>query len=134
MGRGRVLSCLPQSEAAHGTVTRHWREYQKGKQTSTNPIASIFAWTRGLLHRAKLDDNKPLRVSPGQGFVVSSGGCWFFPAGRGNLDSLGCGSRTLSSVLRLVVLERFALASYHGNHCFFRERIRSRGAWERYRE
>lgn len=51
-----------QSEAAHGTVTRHWREYQKGKQTSTNPIASIFAWTRGLLHRAKLDDNKPLRV------------------------------------------------------------------------
>lgn len=51
-----------QSEAAHGTVTRHWREYQKGNKTSTNPIASIFAWTRGLLHRAKLDDNKPLRV------------------------------------------------------------------------
>jgi isocitrate dehydrogenase len=38
-------------------VTRHWREYQKGKPTSTNPIASIFAWTRGLQHRAKLDDN-----------------------------------------------------------------------------
>ncbi|CAM9746639.1 unnamed protein product [Pylaiella littoralis] len=51
-----------ESEAAHGTVTRHWREYQKGNKTSTNPIASIFAWTRGLLHRAKLDDNKPLRV------------------------------------------------------------------------
>lgn len=40
-----------QAEAAHGTVTRHWREYQKGKPTSTNPIASIFAWTRGLQHR-----------------------------------------------------------------------------------
>jgi isocitrate dehydrogenase len=39
-------------------VTRHWREYQKGKPTSTNPIASIFAWTRGLAHRAKLDDNE----------------------------------------------------------------------------
>jgi len=44
-----------EAEAAHGTVTRHYREHQKGKETSTNPIASIFAWTRGLLHRAKLD-------------------------------------------------------------------------------
>ncbi|KAF9525261.1 isocitrate dehydrogenase [Crepidotus variabilis] len=50
-----------ESEAAHGTVTRHYREYQKGKETSTNPVASIFAWTRGLLHRAKLDSNEPLR-------------------------------------------------------------------------
>ncbi|KAI3433788.1 hypothetical protein D9Q98_003593 [Chlorella vulgaris] len=49
-----------EAEAAHGTVTRHWREYQKGKPTSTNPIASIFAWTRGLAHRAKLDDNEDL--------------------------------------------------------------------------
>jgi len=49
-----------EAEAAHGTVTRHWREYQKGKETSTNPIASIFAWTRGLAHRAKLDSNKEL--------------------------------------------------------------------------
>jgi len=49
-----------EAEAAHGTVTRHWREHQKGKPTSTNPIASIFAWTRGLMHRAKLDDNKEL--------------------------------------------------------------------------
>ena len=49
-----------QAEAAHGTVTRHWREYQKGKPTSTNPIASIFAWTRGLQHRAKLDNNAAL--------------------------------------------------------------------------
>lgn len=40
-----------------GTVTRHWREFQKGNPTSTNPIASIFAWTRGLAHRAKLDGN-----------------------------------------------------------------------------
>lgn len=40
-----------------GTVTRHYREWQKGKETSTNPVASIFAWTRGLLHRAKLDSN-----------------------------------------------------------------------------
>lgn len=49
-----------EAEAAHGTVTRHYRFHQQGKETSTNPIASIFAWTRGLLHRAKLDDNKDL--------------------------------------------------------------------------
>jgi len=49
-----------EAEAAHGTVTRHWREYQKGRETSTNPIASIFAWTRGLLHRAKLDNTPEL--------------------------------------------------------------------------
>jgi len=44
-----------EAEAAHGTVTRHYREHQKGRPTSTNPIASIFAWTRGLAHRGKLD-------------------------------------------------------------------------------
>lgn len=49
-----------ESEAAHGTVTRHYRMHQQGKETSTNPIASIFAWTRGLLHRAKLDNNQQL--------------------------------------------------------------------------
>ncbi len=49
-----------EAEAAHGTVTRHYREHQKGKETSTNSIASIFAWTRGLAHRAKLDDNQEL--------------------------------------------------------------------------
>jgi isocitrate dehydrogenase len=49
-----------ESEAAHGTVTRHYREHQKGKETSTNSIASIFAWTRGLAHRAKLDNNEAL--------------------------------------------------------------------------
>ncbi len=49
-----------EAEAAHGTVTRHYRMHQKGEQTSTNPIASIFAWTRGLAHRAKLDGNDPL--------------------------------------------------------------------------
>jgi isocitrate dehydrogenase len=49
-----------ESEAAHGTVTRHYREHQKGKETSTNSIASIFAWTRGLAHRAKLDNNAAL--------------------------------------------------------------------------
>jgi isocitrate dehydrogenase len=49
-----------EAEAAHGTVTRHYREHQKGKETSTNSIASIFAWTQGLSHRAKLDDNKEL--------------------------------------------------------------------------
>jgi isocitrate dehydrogenase len=49
-----------EAEAAHGTVTRHYREYQKGRETSTNSIASIFAWTRGLSHRAKLDDNADL--------------------------------------------------------------------------
>jgi len=49
-----------ESEAAHGTVTRHYRNHQQGKETSTNSIASIFAWTRGLLHRAKLDKNDKL--------------------------------------------------------------------------
>ena len=49
-----------EAEAAHGTVTRHYREHQKGKETSTNSIASIFAWTRGLSHRAKLDGNAEL--------------------------------------------------------------------------
>jgi isocitrate dehydrogenase len=49
-----------EAEAAHGTVTRHYREHQKGKETSTNSIASIFAWTRGLGHRAKLDNNAAL--------------------------------------------------------------------------
>jgi len=49
-----------ESEAAHGTVTRHFRDHQAGKQTSTNPIASIFAWTQGLSHRAKLDNNPKL--------------------------------------------------------------------------
>jgi isocitrate dehydrogenase len=53
---GKVL----ESEAAHGTVTRHYRQHQRGEQTSTNSIASIFAWTRGLAHRAKLDDNAEL--------------------------------------------------------------------------
>ncbi|MDD4697332.1 MAG: NADP-dependent isocitrate dehydrogenase [Fermentimonas sp.] len=49
-----------EAEAAHGTVTRHYRQHQQGKETSTNPIASIFAWTRGLAHRGKLDNNQPL--------------------------------------------------------------------------
>jgi isocitrate dehydrogenase len=50
-----------EAEAAHGTVTRHYRLHQQGKPTSTNPIASIFAWTRGLAHRATLDDNTALK-------------------------------------------------------------------------
>ncbi|MFZ4122552.1 MAG: NADP-dependent isocitrate dehydrogenase, partial [Caulobacterales bacterium] len=53
---GKVM----ESEAAHGTVTRHYRQHQKGQPTSTNSVASIFAWTRGLEHRAKLDDNAAL--------------------------------------------------------------------------
>ncbi len=53
---GKIL----EAEAAHGTVTRHYREHQKGKETSTNSIASIYAWTGGLKHRAKLDNNKLL--------------------------------------------------------------------------
>ncbi len=52
---------IVESEAAHGTVTRHYRQHQKGEQTSTNSIASIFAWTGGLKHRAKLDDNTELK-------------------------------------------------------------------------
>mgnify|MGYP000164976223 FL=1 len=55
---GKVL----ETEAAHGTVTRHYRQHQKGEATSTNSIASIFAWTRGFKHRAKLDDNAELGV------------------------------------------------------------------------
>ena len=51
---------IMEAEAAHGTVTRHFREHQKGNPTSTNPIASIFAWTRGLAFRGKLDGNQPL--------------------------------------------------------------------------
>ena len=50
-----------ETEAAHGTVTRHYRFHQQGKETSTNPIASIFAWTRGFLHRAELDSNERLK-------------------------------------------------------------------------
>lgn len=50
-----------ETEAAHGTVTRHYRMHQQGKETSTNPIASIFAWTRGLEYRAKLDNNEELK-------------------------------------------------------------------------
>ncbi len=53
---GKVM----EAEAAHGTVTRHYRMHQQGKETSTNPIASIFAWTRGLAHRGKLDGNDEL--------------------------------------------------------------------------
>ena len=49
-----------EAEAAHGTVTRHYREHQAGKPTSTNPIASIFAWTRGLAFRGNLDNNQEL--------------------------------------------------------------------------
>src|SRR5436305_696754 len=49
-----------EAEAAHGTVTRHYRQHQQGKRTSTNSIASIFAWTRGLSYRAKLDGNEAL--------------------------------------------------------------------------
>ena len=51
---------IVEAEAAHGTVTRHYRQHQQGKPTSTNPIASIFAWTRGLMHRGKLDGNAEL--------------------------------------------------------------------------
>lgn len=49
-----------ESEAAHGTVTRHFRQHQQGKETSTNSIASVYAWTRGLLKRAELDKNDAL--------------------------------------------------------------------------
>ena len=49
-----------EAEAAHGTVTRHYREHQKGRETSTNPIASIFAWTRGLVRRGQLDNTPDL--------------------------------------------------------------------------
>ena len=51
-----------EAEAAHGTVTRHYRQHQKGEETSTNSIASIYAWTGGLKHRAKLDGNDKLKT------------------------------------------------------------------------
>lgn len=51
-----------EAEAAHGTVTRHFRVWEKGGATSTNPIASIFAWTRGIQHRAKIDGNEELAL------------------------------------------------------------------------
>ncbi|KAJ2449169.1 NAD-dependent isocitrate dehydrogenase, partial [Coemansia sp. RSA 2424] len=51
-----------ESEAAHGTVTRHFRQHQQGKPTSTNPVASIYAWTRGLIHRAQLDGTPDLEA------------------------------------------------------------------------
>jgi isocitrate dehydrogenase len=51
---------IVEAEAAHGTVTRHYRQHQAGKETSTNSIASIYAWTGGLKHRAKLDNNAAL--------------------------------------------------------------------------
>ncbi len=54
MGQSSFICRLP------GTVTRHYREHQKGKETSTNPVASIYAWTRGLIFRAKLDNNLEL--------------------------------------------------------------------------
>lgn len=51
-----------EAEAAHGTITRHYRVWEKGGSTSSNPIASIFAWTRGLGHRAKIDENEELAL------------------------------------------------------------------------
>ena len=67
-----------EAEAAHGTVTRHYRQHQKGEQTSTNSVASIYAWTGGLKHRAKLDDNAALcRISPRR-----SSGWWSRPSRR----------------------------------------------------
>src|SRR5262249_28382122 len=53
-----------EAEAAHGTVTRHYRQHQKGQETSTNSVASIFAWTRGLAHRPKLHNNAALTHAP----------------------------------------------------------------------
>ena len=55
---GKIL----ETEAAHGTITSHYLQHKKGLDTSTNPIASIFAWTRGLLHRSNLDKNKKLKT------------------------------------------------------------------------
>ena len=77
---------IVEAEAAHGTVTRHYREHQKGKETSTNSIASIFAWTRGLAHRAKLDDNA------GAGEVRRHAGEGLRRHGRGRLHDQGSGA------------------------------------------
>ncbi len=77
---------MVESEAAHGTVTRHYRQHQKGEQTSTNSIASIFAWTRGLAHRAKLDDNAAL------GQVRRDAGEGLHRHGRSRLHDQGPGA------------------------------------------
>ena len=65
-----------ESEAAHGTVTRHYRQHQKGQETCTNPIASIFAWTRGLIYRGRFDDTPDvtaLRRDAGEGLHRDGG-------------------------------------------------------------
>ena len=76
-----------EAEAAHGTVTRHYRQHQQGKPTSTNPIASIFAWTRGLEHRGKLD-NTPDVIE----FAEHAGGRACIEHGRGRPDDQGPGA------------------------------------------
>ena len=98
-----------EAEAAHGTVTRHYRQHQQGKATSTNPIASIFAWTRGLIYRGKFDDTPDVvkfaetlervcveTVESGQmtkdlALLIGPGQSWltteqFFEAVRSNLE------------------------------------------------
>ena len=96
--------CL-ESEAAHGTVTRHYRQQQQGKSTSTNPIASIYAWTRGLMHRAKIDGNTELHtfaqtledsviasVEAGhmtKDLAILATGSWDVQEGRDYLDTEG---------------------------------------------
>jgi len=76
-----------EAEAAHGTVTRHYREHQKGKETSTNPVASIFAWTRGLDHRGKLDGNQELRHWTG---LLEKACVDTIEAGKMTKDLAGC--------------------------------------------
>ena len=74
-----------EAEAAHGTVTRHYRQHQKGQETSTNPIASIFAWTRGLSYRAKFDD------TTGRRGIRRDAGTGLRGDGRGRLHDQGSG-------------------------------------------
>ena len=74
-----------EAEAAHGTVTRHYRQHQQGKPTSTNPVASIFAWTRGLAHRGKLDGTPAVAV------FGRHAGAGLRPHDRGGQDDQGPG-------------------------------------------
>ena len=77
-----------EAEAAHGTVTRHYRDHQVGKPTSTNPIASIFAWTQGLQHRAKLDNTPELANLASSGVLSSFARCCS-PCVQAKIDAIG---------------------------------------------
>jgi len=103
-------------------VTRHYREHQKGKETSTNSIASIFAWTRGLSHRAKLDNNEELAKFAATlekvcvdtveaGYMTKDSHCWSAPT------SAGCPLPASSTRSRRISPRRWRKQSFSNRHC-----------------